>query len=111
MSAFAEFTAYLVPITAASFNGIVTRILIKLHTRNHLVTLCQGDLSRLKVYKKSLSYAEGKPLTLCNHFIQFYTLSSLTLLIVVKYVVTLILDHETHYYLMCPYTTIIRYTT
>ena len=48
------------PIIAVNFNGIVARILIKLHGQNHLLTLCEGDLSRLKVYKESLSYGKGK---------------------------------------------------
>ena len=36
------------------------------------MALWEGDLSRLKVYGLSLSYAERKPLTSCNHFIQLY---------------------------------------
>ena len=44
-----------------NFNGMVARILIKVHARNHLVTLWEGNLSHLKVYEESLSYVEGKP--------------------------------------------------
>ena len=36
------------------------------------VTLWEDDLSHLKVYQEPLGYAEGSPLTLHNHFIQFY---------------------------------------
>ena len=59
---------HLAPIIAVSFNGIVARISIKLGARNRLVTLCEGDLSRLKVYKELLSYVEGKPFEFIHSF-------------------------------------------
>ena len=43
------------------YDRIVVRILIKLNTRNHLAALWEDDLSRLKVYKRSLSCVERKP--------------------------------------------------
>ena len=56
------------PITAVSSNRIVARISIKLCTRNRQVTMCEGDLSRLKVYEESLSYAERKPFDFMQSF-------------------------------------------
>ena len=50
----------------------VPRISIILRTKNGPVPLWEGDLSLLKVYEEPLGYAEGIPLTLCNHFIQPY---------------------------------------
>ena len=50
----------------------VARILIIIHTQNHPVALWKDDLSLSKVHKGPLSYAEGSPLTLRNHFIQPY---------------------------------------
>ena len=60
------------PITAISYDRVVARVLIQLHAQYCLMALWEGDLSCLKVYKRSLSYAEGSPLTLRNHFIQLY---------------------------------------
>ena len=51
---------------------LVARILIILHARNRPVAFWEGDLSLLKVYEGPLGYAEGSPLTLHSHFIQFY---------------------------------------
>ena len=51
-----------------SFSGMVTRTSIKLRTRNRLVTLWEGDLSRRKVYEESLSYAEMKPFDFTQSF-------------------------------------------
>ena len=46
----------------------VPRISIILCARNHPVALWDGDLSHSKIYEGPLSYAEGSPLTLHNHF-------------------------------------------
>ena len=58
----------------------VARILIILHAQNRPVALWEGDLSLSKVYEEPLGYAEGSLLTLRNHFIQHYTLSSLNII-------------------------------
>ena len=50
----------------------VPRILIILRAQNHPVALWESDLSYSKVYEGPLSYTEGSPLTLRNHFIQLY---------------------------------------
>ena len=50
----------------------VPRISIILRAQNRPVALWEGDLSHCKVYEGRLSYAEGSPLTLRNHFIQPY---------------------------------------
>ena len=50
----------------------VPRISIILRARNRPVALWEGDLSHSKVYEGPLSYTEGSPLTLHNHFIQPY---------------------------------------
>ena len=50
----------------------VPRISIILRTQNRPVALWEGDLSHSKVYEGPLSYIEGSPLTLHNHFIQPY---------------------------------------
>ena len=47
-------------------------ISIILCAQNCPMALWEGDLSDSKVYEGSLSYAEGSPLTLHNHFIQPY---------------------------------------
>ena len=47
---------------------IIIRVLIKLSSRNHLVALCEDDLSRLKVYKRSLSCVERKPFDFMQSF-------------------------------------------
>ena len=52
----------------------VVRISFIIRARNRPVVLWEGDLSLSKVYKGSLGYAEGSPLTLCNHFVQLYRL-------------------------------------
>ena len=60
-------------MTAVGFNGIVARIsIIKICAQNCLVTLCEGDLSCLKVYEESLSYEERK---LFDFTQSFYTAS------------------------------------
>ena len=46
----------------------VPRISIILRAQNHPVVLWEGDLPHSKVYEVPLSYAEGSPLTLRNHF-------------------------------------------
>ena len=50
----------------------VPRISIIICARNRPLALWEGDLSHSKVCEGPLSYAEGSPLTLCNHFIQPY---------------------------------------
>ena len=50
----------------------VPRISIILQAQNCLVALWEGDLSLPKVHDEPLSYVEGSPLTLRNHFIQPY---------------------------------------
>ena len=51
---------------------LVPSISIILRAQNHPMALWQGDLSQSKVYEGPLSYVEGNPLTLCNHFILHY---------------------------------------
>ena len=46
------------PITAISYDRVFGRIFIKLCTRNHLLTLWEGDLQRFKVYEGSVSFVE-----------------------------------------------------
>ena len=60
------------PITAINYDRVVARISIKLCTWYHLVTLWEGYFVTLKIYKRSLNYVEGKPLTSHNRFIQPY---------------------------------------
>ena len=56
------------PITIISYNRVVTRVSNKLRAWNCLLTLWEGDLSSLKGYKRSLSYAEGKPFDFMQSF-------------------------------------------
>ena len=71
------------------YDRIIIRILIKLSTRNHLVALFEDDLSRLKVYKRSLSCVERKPFDFKQSFytalVECYAIFSLNINSVISY--------------------------
>ena len=60
------------PITGINYDRVVARILIKLCTQYHLVTLWKGDLSRLRYTSYHYVMWKEHSMTLRNHSTQPY---------------------------------------